>query len=240
VSTPPYCVGSVWWGLIDFKDGQGERKKYFVLLNDCLDAGEQFVAAITTSRVSRYPERTASPCGFPTYPCFRIDEDDEACFKEPTFVQFDNAFHIGQSGLDAHVRSDRAGFLQELARERTRSILNCAKKSIDIAKRDLELIGRTLKALSTAAKAASAPGKAKPTTPTVRDSAIGDIDRRFRRCCLNCRSEFAGLMSVAEDGLAKILSGSTSSPPDFVRDAGLAFDLIAAKCTCLVVASPES
>ena len=61
--TAGYSAGSVWWGLMDFGDFTGERKKFFVVLNDVSDDTDYFIAALTTSQGKRYLGETSAACG---------------------------------------------------------------------------------------------------------------------------------------------------------------------------------
>lgn len=230
--TDPFRAGSVWWGLMDF-DGQRERRKYLVFLNDCTQDGERFVAAMTTSGgAMRYVGETASPCGCPAPPCYRIDQGQEACFSVTTWVQFDNVHEIGRAKLETWVKQGKAGFLQMLANERIRSVLNCAKKSKDIAKRYLVQIEQTLKSMNSAKKA-PAPGPVAPTSaPSAASAAIEAVRVRFESRCANCRSELTGLLGLSEGDLEPILAGSKPPPADFVPDVEAGFEIVASMCRC--------
>lgn len=220
-----YSAGAVWWGLPNF--GEGDTKKYFVLLTDEAE-GELFLTAMTTSRGDkRYGmgARSASPCGCPASDFFRIEARQETCFPVTTWVQFDNAYEIGRTKLEDLVRQGRAGFEHMLSAERTRSMLNCAKRSLDIAKRDLERIDRALKARNPASKTSvrAAVLPAPPTDPQLEAA-------RLRRglYCGNCRSELDGLLKI--DDLEMILQGKRQVPDGFFDTIETGFELIGAGC----------
>lgn len=226
-----YFAGAVWWKSHDFQDGQGFRKKYFVLLTDCETPGELFLAAMTTSKGDRRYDTdamSASPCGCPTRNFFRIEANQESCFPATTWVQFDNKGPIGQSKLDELSRQAMAGFVQALSPERLRSLLNCAKRSKDIEKRDLERIDRALKARNPANKPpvrAAAVPPAPPADPKLEAARV-----RRGRYCISCRLELDGLLDV--QGLELVLQGKKQMPDGFFVTMETGFDLVSGCGSC--------
>ena len=90
----------MWWGSMQFDEGDEETKKYFVLLVDVVgNNDEQFVVALTTSRGEKHygNARCASPCGGLF---FRIEARNENCFPFTTWVQFDNHWYLSRSSLE--------------------------------------------------------------------------------------------------------------------------------------------
>jgi hypothetical protein len=246
--TAPYCAGCVWWGFLDF--GKGPAKKYFVLLTDCVDVGDQAIVAITTSKgEERYGPATATgkPCRCPDQSCFRIDRGQEACFAVTTWVQFDNGpqvARVSRAGLDASEKAHQGGFLKVLDSERIRSLLKCATQSKDIATRDISRIDAKLKALLAALKAAATASKA-PSNPSstvgtttsaapvhVISAAIDTMRVRFNNYCANCRMSFIGLIGISDADLEAILAGSKSPSDNFVPDAEAGFELVGT-CGCV-------
>jgi hypothetical protein len=231
-----YRVGAVWAGRIDFGDGTGERKKFLVLLNDCLE-GEEFFAALTTSK-HKYGE-TPSPCGCPNAPCYRIEAGQVDCFPVRTWIQFDNANYLTPVRLQHLAQERRATFVQMLDDDKIRSVLACAKKSVDIPRRVLARIDRTLKAKLTERKTPSkrATIAAEPSASLfgMANQEMLTVSTRFHRHCANCRSQFASLIGIAEAELATIFHGSKQPPADFVSNAEVGFALIAG--TCVVCAT---
>jgi hypothetical protein len=222
-----FHAGSVWWGLIDFNDGEGERKKYFVLLTDCANDGEQSCVAITTSKGdTRYGAgaRAQSPCGCPNLPCFRIEAAQESCFPATTWVQFDNAHAISRAGLEKLKKDGKADFV--------RTLLNCAKKCQDIAQRDLVRIDQTLKALNPTKKAAPPLTVPKAHPSSGVDPEIQSARKRIERYCADCHAEFIGLVGITATNLASILRGSTQPPNDFIENAQAGFELISGCGKC--------
>lgn len=242
--TNPYAAGSVWWCLVDFRDGVEDRKKYFILLSDCLSSGELTAFAFTTSKGEKhYPKAVAkaSPCGCPEYSCFRIDRGQEACFTKPTWVQLHNVHAVNRAKLEQLVKEGKGGFLQSLEDNRFRSILNCANKSIDIEGWVLKLVDRTLKALNPS-KQATLPSKlsAPPLAllsaraPTTSPE-ITAVRMRYEKRCLKCRAGFSELLEIAEEEVTAILSGLRPTPnKSFAADAETALDLVRPECACLV------
>lgn len=231
-----FDAGSIWWGLIDFDDGEGERKKYFVLLTACVNAGEQSCAALTTTKGDiryRAAARAQSPCGSPKSPCFRIDAGQVDCFPATTWVQFDNAYPISRAGLEKLAKDGRAAFIQALDEQRLRTLLNCAKKSTDIALRDLARIGQALKALGQP-KTPAPPGTATSAPPSSgANSPMLSTRDRIQRYCSDCRAEFVGLVGISATDLASILADSAKPPDDFMVNAEAGFELLSGCAKCL-------
>lgn len=227
--TAPYCAGAVWWGMLDF--GEGERKKYFVLLNDCLQPGDHFFAAITTSQgAKRYRGETTAACGCPAAPCYRIEAGQEPCFSVTTWVQFDNAAPVTRERLDSMGRAGKSGFHGMLDPNRIRSVLNCALKSKDLPGRDADLIRRTLKAMSAPAKKPTAA----PSAPK-QPSPFAALQMRFERHCAGCKVEFWRIVEgFSKDDLPNIFEGTKGAPEGFVStvEAGLDLAVEVRRCTC--------
>lgn len=226
----PYAAGSVWWCYVDFNDGEGERKKYFVFLSDCADNGEQAALAFTTSRGYRYHGQGESPCGCPANPCFRIEPGEEACFRDATtFVQFDNTWLMVRPKIAMLESAGKAGFLQHLSEQRLRSILNCAKKSLDTPGRVLQLVDRTIKSLKPSRQT---PPKGQPTVavPSFVSAEILSVRVRVQKRCGTCRDQLAGAMGVAEVEITRILAGG-DAPASFLADIGAGLDAIDCLCT---------
>lgn len=228
-----YSAGAVWSTLIDFRKGAGEQKKYFVLLTDCEAAGEEFLFGMTTSQGDKHYDtaaRAASPCGCPDHNFFRIEAGQEACFPMTTWVQFTNGGHIGPQDLADLVKRGKAEFVQMLSPDRTRTLLNCAKKSQDILKRDLERIDRALKARNPVKKSpAPAPAKAAPPAQFV-DPAFRSAHARMDRYCDKCRTKLSDLIGINAPQLATILQGKEKAPDGFLANVETGFDLIGSGC----------
>jgi len=225
-----YCAGAVWTGQIDFGDGTGERKKYFVLLNDCLD-GEQFFVALTTSQ-TRYGE-TPSPCGCPNAPCYRIEPREVACFTVRTWIQFDNSGYLSRAGLENLTKEGKVTFLQMLDEDKIRSVLACAKKSLDIPRRNLALIDRTLREKLEQRKTTAEKKTPIPTSlPSTASKEVLAVRAQFNQRCTSCRTEFVVLLGIAEADLVPIFLGSKPPPVSFLGDAEVGFALM----TCAVCA----
>jgi len=226
-----YGAGAVWWGLLDFGDGAGDQKKYIVLLTDCEAEGELFLAALATSKGDKRFGAGAwspSPCGCPDSNFFRIEAGQEDCFPVTTWVQVTHGGQLSRAKLDGMVKLGRAGFVQTLSSERTRSMLNCAKKSQDITKRDLERIDRALKARNPAKKT----NPPKPTTPVPLVSPeVASVRTRIDRCCARCRASLIELLDIGADKLGLILQGKEAPPDGFISniEAGLGL-LVEAGC----------
>ncbi|WP_426749865.1 hypothetical protein [Myxococcus sp. Y35] len=222
--TDAYLPGAVWKFEKDFGDGK-ERLKYMVLLNDLSQPGSLSIAAITTSRgAQRYPPQTAA-CGCPEHPYFRIDPKQEACFPIATWVEFNNAHLLTRSKLDSIERDGQAKFLQRLAPDRIRAVLNCALKSRDMPLKNLEMVDRTLKGMNSP-KAKPPPPLASPLSPMAK------LKARFDSHGPECRNSFEGLVSRSTDELKSILAEKTPHPEGFMEDAGIAFGMIADQCKC--------
>lgn len=223
----PYAAGSVWWGVMDFKDGEGPRRKYFVLLTDCPANGDQAIVAMATSKGDkRYPGQSLSPtpCGCPRYSCFRIDAKQEACFPIQTWVQFDNVHHISRPSLVTLAAASKAGFLQPLNAGRLRAVLNCAKNSRDLDGRSNLRLDQTLKALPATGTAS------KPPPPPPPFSAL---DARFKRHCGACQAHVPGLLRMSGVAFAAVIAGKSPPPPNFEADAMMGLDMAGAVCpTC--------
>jgi hypothetical protein len=242
-----FSAGSVWWGLVDFNKGQ--VKKYFVLLSDCPASGEQALVAMTTSKVTRYPGQAGvpSPCGCPEHSCFRIDAGQEACFPLTTWIQFDNEDRnkgrpmISRSSLEQLEKEGRGGFLQHLAADRFRAILNCAKKSLDVEQWALKIIDKTANALNPVKRAqaqirsAALPvGKlSAPPPPPPVNAAIAKVGAQYKQRCSVCRLDVVGLLLMTETQVEAVLSGSKPPPDRFVSEAEEALQMVRPECTCL-------
>jgi hypothetical protein len=225
-----YFVGSVWWLLKDFGDGHGERKKYCILLNSLLDEGDYFWAALTTSKAARYHGETASPCGCPSVPCYRIEPGQEPCFPERTWVQFDNTHPVSREILDDWRARGKAGFIQLLASDRIRSVMNCAVKSQDLVGRAVPFIRKTLKSLNAANSVTRStipvPHMTNSTASSNNDSAA--MSAEHIRAELKkpgiCASTFCGLMKISEEELERALSSPLTA--EFADNARLALELM--------------
>lgn len=233
-----YSAGAVWWALIDFGDGQGKRKKYLILLTDCEAADEQFVVAMATSKGDRRylaSARSPSPCA-PNHIFFRIEERQEACFPATTWVPFDNVCYIGKMGLDERTRQEMAGFVQSLSPERTRALLNCAKKSEDIPNRDLARIDRALKARNPSKKTPpSGPTPKAPPAPAV-DPALESARALMEQSCGKCRVK---LMDEVPE-VATVMEGKAKAPDGFLGEFKLWFEIVVSECdTCSKCACPS-
>jgi hypothetical protein len=224
-----YAAGSVWWFRHDFGGDRGEIKKYCVFLSDCSVSGGALLA-ITTSRARRYHGQTASPCGYPDNPCYRIEPGEEACFPETTFVQFDNLRTFTRKELDGYEARGKAGYLQPLSEQRFRSILNCAKKSDDIPGSALQIIERTIKSLKPSRQTPpkGQPVAAPPFVPTEILSMRVRVDAR----CTTCRATLAGLMEMTEAEISICLTGTVQLADRFLENLGAGFDLLGTDCPC--------
>jgi hypothetical protein len=223
--TDPYRAGAVWWANIDFKKGEGERKKYLVLLSDLVQPGDFVVWALTTSKgAQRYPGGTTAACGCPTCQYYRIEDYEEACFELTTWVQFDNAGQSSRSALDSARQNNTAGFIQMLAPEKIRAVLKCALQSRDVPKRDLAHVERAYKALN-------AP-KPKPAAPPPPLSAMAKLKVRYESHGLKCRNEIEGLLKGTTNDLVGVLAEKTPQPERFMEEADEAFALISEQCQC--------
>jgi hypothetical protein len=222
--TAGYSAGSVWWGRLDFRDGR-ERKKYFVLLNDISDENDLFIAAFTTSRATRYHGQTG-PCGCPDLPCYRIDAGQEKCFEFTTWIQYDNTILLTRAKLENVRKNGTGGFLQLLATDRIRAVMNCALKSIDLPGDDIERITKTLKAMKT--KSAPAQPAKSPIPPSPIDVLWVDFERHDG----DCRQKFYGLVQLSETEVTEIFSKSKTAPANFVEEATVAMELIRESCGC--------
>lgn len=233
----PYASGGVWWARIDFRDGQGERKKYLVLLSDCPETGDA-VIAMTTSRGYRYHNQTASPCGCPEKSYYRIDAGQEPCFPETTYVQFTNTATLTRQDLAGFESRGTAEFLQTLDGERLRSILNCAKKSLDMTGRELQLVENQLKAFKLARKtppkgqSVASPPPPSPLPPV----GVAAVRRRYETICVQCRVEFVSLMGILEVDFMAVLAEKRPPPASFLESADTGFEmareLASTGCTC--------
>lgn len=226
-----YCAGSVWSFRHDYGDGE-DRKKYFILLADCPKDSDVVLAAVTTSKGRRFHGFPTKACGCPQFSVYRIDPELEPCFRDGTWVVFSNEAPIAaRAQLDALATAGRARFVQSLENERTRSILNCATKSLDIAKRDEDLIRRTLKAMNEAAKLPPRP--AKKTALLSDNTPMGIARRRFERNCVKCQNDFAGLLKMSIEEVTLVFSGKKRAPANFLTDADDGLDLLDGKiCPC--------
>jgi len=128
------------------------------------------------------------------------------------------------------VKQGKAEFVQMLSPERTRSLLNCAKKSVDIAKRDLERIDLALKARNQSRKTPpSGPTtKAPPAPPEA--PALKSARARMDRYCKDCRPKFIDMVGVKAPELATILDGKVKTPEGFLGDIEAGFDLFGSGC----------
>lgn len=187
-----YGAGAVWWTLINFGKGEGEQKKFFVLLTDCPEVGEPF-AVLTTSKGMWYPDQSLSPCLCPGYSAYRIDQEQVACFGIDTYVQFDNPVPVPvtRAFLNARTQEGTGGFLQTLGEELLRSILNCATRSEDVAKGTIQRIKGTLDARKAAAKLGAQAAKSAsltkaPAAPKAK-GPLDDLRDRFEKRCASCR-----------------------------------------------------
>jgi len=228
-----FRAGAVWRGLIDFGDGEGERTKYLVLLGDCDQAGEQVLVAVTTSKGdSRYGDAgSPSPC-LPSGRAFRILGKQENCFPADTWVQFDNAYPISRGSLERLTNEGRAGFVQTLGDERTRSLLACAKKSQDIPTRHLAQIEKALKARAPT-KQTAPPRSAAPSAPPPYVSAeILSVRVRIDGLCATCKTTLVDLVGVSASDLTTILHGTTKAPDGFVVNAQTGLELLAGCAQC--------
>jgi hypothetical protein len=144
MSAEHQVAGSVWLAL-DVNFSNDTKNKYIVLLSECRTSEERFVVAFTTSRGNRYNGETTSQCGCPTRSCYRIEAGQEPCFSITTWIQYDNVYNISCKNFQELVQARQVVFQQMLNADRIRSVLNCAKKSIDIKQGDKALIEKTLK-----------------------------------------------------------------------------------------------
>lgn len=233
-----YAAGSIWWWRRDFGDGRGPVKKYFVFLTDCT-VTEPGLLAMTTSRGRRYHGQNASPCGYPTNPCFRIDEGQERCFSETTYVQFDNLVELTREQL----ASITSGFLQHMDPERLRALLNCAKRSDDIPGSAIAAIEATISSIVAAHHAdvkARRDRKAAAKAPMGRKSVavhgVVAVREWYMESCQSCRIEFCDVTQVSDGELKSVFSGWKQPPPTFLADAELAFQMAAEasgdRCQC--------
>jgi hypothetical protein len=231
--TDQYRAGSVWWLVLDFGKGQGEQEKFIVLLSDCLVNGDRGVFAFATSQGRHYPGMGASPCGCPKMQCYRIDPGLEACFSKTTFVQFNNAYPITRAGLDDYIKAGKARFVHTLAETRFRSILKCAKDAVDLEGWAIALIDQTLKSL-TPAKPVVTSAKLTTTTtpPPFVSSEILSMRVRVEARCGTCRATLAGLMTMAEAEISRILAGLVPPTNSFLVDLGAGLDVLGTDCQC--------
>lgn len=233
-----YAAGSIWMWRRDFNDGRGPVKKYFVFLADCPVTGHGLLA-MTTSRGRRYHGQGASPCGLPANQCFRIEPNEEKCFTETTYVQFDN--------IDAWTRLQLAeiesAFLQHMEPSRFRALLKCASASDDIVNVALLKIKTTLSSLTAAYQAEfaarrtdAAAAKAKSGLKSVAAHGIVAVREWYEGRCPRCRAEFCEVSQVSVHDLDRMFAGSKIPPAAFIGDAELAFEMAALAagdaCTC--------
>lgn len=128
-------IGAIWaHPEIDFNDGEGPRRKYFVLLSECENSTDQFVTVFTTSKgEARYKGHVdPSPCGCPRFQCYRLGPKDCPCFPIKTWLQYDNMNDLSLSVLQEEHAKNKIEFLCRMNENQIRSILNCAAKSQDI------------------------------------------------------------------------------------------------------------
>jgi hypothetical protein len=222
-----YGAGAVWWRLIDFGDGKGEVRKYFVLLTDDAGDGNVIVAMTTSKGDDRYSDaRSPSPCA-PSGKCYRVDANQEKCFHLDTWIQFDNAALVRVADLKGLAIAGKGGFLQPLDEGRLRSMLGCAKKSHDIPTRDLERIDKALKARAPVKRPPTPPpGPAPKAPPAFVNSEILFIGVQVKKLCDDCRSDFCGMLGVTSDSLTAILHGAEQAPKDFVADATIGIEAL--------------
>lgn len=226
-----FLAGSVWWSYLDFDDGRGPTKKYFVFLSNCTNDGGQGAIALTTSRTNRYPEAdSSSPCS-PRYSAFRIKKGEETCFPDETWVQFNNTRAVSQAGLEKAIANGVVGYHGKLAEQRLRAILNCARKAIDIEGWAAKLAERTLKNMPSsqaAPRAIAAP---------IVASGIVEIQAWYDAACNGCRIQFCELTMVSMTQLSRVFARATIPPDTFLADAALAVGMVrdasGDSCTCL-------
>lgn len=230
--TDPYRAGSVWWVLVDFGQSRGEQEKFIVLLIDCLSNGDRSVGVFTTSQDRHYPGMGAAPCGCPKWQCYRIDPGQEACFTKPTFVQFDNGFPINRAGFGDRAKIGKARYLQALAEVRFRSILKCAKDSVDLEGWAITLIEKTLKSLTPATPPAPSPKPKALTPPPFVSNEILSMRVRVEARCGPCRAELAGAMMMTEVAISRILTGLDLPASGFLGDLGAGLDALGTDCSC--------
>jgi len=225
-----HVAGAVWWGLVDFRDGAGERKKYFILLNEVESDGELFVCAVVTSQgTKRYAVRDTGPaCGCPSAPCYRIDRGQEACFDLPTWVQFDNLILLTRADFEEFRRTGKVGFIQMLSSDRVRSVMNCATKSDDLAGRYVDLIKRSLSAMNArtaSVQAAKAASKVAPKAP------IEELLEQLAPHGSHCRREFCELARISEADLVALMAAPQQGKL-LLEDGVAALELVCEACTC--------
>jgi hypothetical protein len=223
--TDPYRAGAVWSGMLDFRDGMGPRKKYFVLLSEPVPPADFFVAALTTSQEKRYRGETTSACGCPACQCFRLEANEEKCFPLTTWIQFDNARPLPRTLLDTMQREKRAEFVQMLAPDRIRAVLKCALQSEDLAGKFSAQVSLALKAL----KVLTAPKKAQPAAPPTPMAAFkAKVDGHGPEC----RNRFVEYLERSAEELAALLEEKKPHPEGFLEDATAALELVLEQCQC--------
>lgn len=176
---------------------------------------------------------SAAPCGCPKWQCYRIDPGQEACFPKPTFVQFDNGFPINRKGLDDLAKAGKARYVQPLAEVRFRSILKCAKDSVDLEGWAIVLVESTLKALTPAKPATPAVTSTKPkatTPPPFVSSEILSMRVRVEARCEACRTILADLMTMTEAAISRVLTGMDKPADGFLGELGAGLEILGDDC----------
>lgn len=221
-----HFAGAVWWALIDFGDGEGEQKKYVILLNDCAQ-GETAFAALATSRGRRFQDQPTSECLCPKYPAYRIDSGKVSCFIVDTWVQFNKGRSVTRAILDQRTKDGKAGFILALDEHWVHAILNCAIASDDVPGSLTKAMKLAKKARSERAKLAKKSGATTPVqvTPKV-DADILSVKARYEERCMDCRSNFAMLLEVSEEEVGHFLSGAKDTPLNFTTSAADAFAVL--------------
>lgn len=223
--TDGFCAGAVWEVVFPFDDGP--RKKYFVLLNDCLSDGESFFIAVATSQGDKHYKYTASPCGVPEAACYRIEEKQEAFFPKTTWIQFNNHGRRTPKEL-ADLVSKGAKFVGMLDEERLRSILSCAGRSVDIPGRDKERIARALKTRAAAQKEAKqkATTKTKQPSPKLALTGIALVRDSFSKRCGACQKDIAELANTTVVILTPILAQSAIAPEGLIAEVEMGIGMV--------------
>jgi hypothetical protein len=148
-------------------------------------------------------------------------------------IQFDNSGYLSRAGLENLTKEGKTAFLQMLDEDKIRSVLACAKKSLDIPRRNLALIDRTLRAKLTQRKTTAEKKTPTPTSlPSTASKEVLAVRAQLNQRCTNCRTEFVVLLGIAEADLVSIFLGSKPPPASFLGDAEVGFALM----TCAVCA----
>jgi hypothetical protein len=138
-------LGDLFSIKINFENDERERLKYLVILNTPKPEGLLVFAFTTSKGASRYKGETSAQCGCPKPPCYRIDPPQVLFFVEKTWVQFDNVKAVKSDLVQEFLKQSEARHIAEMPDDRIRSIVNCARKSVDIEKRYLEPIDLSMK-----------------------------------------------------------------------------------------------